>query len=184
MGGHDWESEVDSVIELIIVGILCMVGFGILMTMILTFNARVNEFERYDKVAADVLYDSVVDSTYRFTPYQAYMMGYGIDEWSSEGTSIKWFKSTSNNIMINEQKFNGDLRKRNNMISGSLNTNPSVRSVLDSIRGPLDMEGFYRGATILELKWIDTHTTAYDTFLEDGVTTWERGKRDFEWVIK
>lgn len=184
MGGHDWESEVDSVIELIIVGIICMVGFGVLMSMILSFNARVNEFERYDKVAADVLYDTVVDNTYRFTPYQAYMMGYGIDEWSPEGTSIKWYNTVSNSIIIDESRFNGDLRKRNNMISGNLNTSPSVRSVLDGIRGPRDMETFYRGDIVLRLQWIDTHTSSYDTFLDDGVTVWERGKRDYEWVIK
>lgn len=189
MGGHDWESEVDSVIELIIVGIVCMLGFGVLMTMILTFNARVNEFERYDKVAADVMYDTVVNSTYNFTPYQAYMMGYGIDEWSPEGTSIKWFNNSHDFIEIDLSKFKRDLQARNNMISGALGTNPSVFSVLENMRrtSTRDMETFYRGYDgniMLRLNWTDTHNSSYDTYLEDGATVWERGKRDYEWVIE
>lgn len=182
---HAWEPEVDSVTELIIVGLTCMVGFGVLMTMILSFNARVNEFERYDKVAANMLYENACSHTYKLTPFQAYIMGYGIDEWSPEETSIKWYANPSNYIVISESRFNGDLRARNNMISGNLNTSPSVRGVLEAKRGTRNMTDFYRGSTgQLIMSWTDQHNPTYDTFLADGITIFEKEKRDFEWVIE
>lgn len=182
---YGWEFEVDSVTELIAVGIMCMIGFGALMLMVLAFNSRVNEYERYDKVAANVMYETARDHTYRFTPFQSYIMGYGIDEWSPEGTSIKWFHNNRDYIVVKESLFSGDLIARNNMVSGANNTNPSVRSVLDGIRGRHDMSEFYRGSTtMLQLIWTDEHNVEYDTYLDDDVTVWERNKRDFEWVVK
>lgn len=184
MGEYSWEGEVDSVIELIIVGIICMVGFCTLMWMVLSFSSRVDKFERYDKVSAEVMYDDAASRTYKFTPCQTYLMGYGIDEWNPEGTSIRWVGKTDKQVKMISAKYKieTDRISRDNTVSGANGVTPSVRSTLDSMMTG-DYEVFYR-KKCLSLNWTPEHNKKYNTYLEDGLNIFEKDKRDYEWVIK
>lgn len=179
------EGEVDSVSELVLIGLFCIVGFTVIGLMVLSFTSRLNKYERYDKVSASTQYEEAAEYTYKFTPYQAYMMGYNIDPWGAEGISVTWWKSDYDNeqVTISVPIYNNDLVARNNMISGANGTRPSVRSVLDGICGNRDLGMFYR-TDELYLNWTNAHSDPYTEYTDDGVNVVERGKRDFKWVIE
>jgi len=185
MDEYTWENEADGVIELFIVGIICMIGLCTMMWMVLTFSSRVDSFERFDKVSAEVMYDDAVLRTYKFTPCQTYLMGYGIDEWNPDGTSIRWYKDSDNQVKMiaATYKVETDRIHRDNTVSGAWGTTPSVRGVLDAIRDERDYADFYRGQ-ILILDWTSNVNKAYNTYLDDGITIFEANKRDYEWVVK
>lgn len=179
------EGEVDSITELILIGIFSIIGFAVIGLMILSFTSRLNKYERYDKVSASALYEEAVENTYKFTPYQAYMMGYNVDPWGPKDLSLTWWESSQNagHIELSVKNYKNDLVLRNNMVSGANKTNPSVRGVLDRICGNKDIGTFYRNST-LYLNWTDVHSDEYTEYTNDGVNVVERGKREFKWVIE
>lgn len=180
------ESEVDSVNELILAGLFAMLGFGVLMLMILTFTSRLNEYERYDKVAANAQYEEAIDHTYKFTPYQAYMMGYNVDPWGPQDLTLTWWAGSQDkqHITLSVEAYGKDLIKRNNMISGANGVNPSVRSVIDSMNTGSDSSTatWYRSGN-LHLNWTDSHSEYYNAVTEDNIT-WDHNRKDFKWILE
>lgn len=185
MDEYTLENETDSVMELIVVGLFCILGFSSIVAMVVTFVAHLNKYERFDKVSASAQYEEAAEHTYKFTPYQAYMMGYNIDPWGPDGLSLTWYASSGSSgaVELSVPIYNSDLVIRNNMISGANGMNPSVRSVLDSMSGGYTTPSWYRNG-LLHLNWTNLHSVSYDEKMEDNLTVIEYGKRDFKWILE
>lgn len=178
--------EISSILELIIVIAFMCVGLVGVQWHVRYLQSKTILTDNYDKVAANIEYEEVADKVYVFTPYQAYMIGYYMDNWGPDNMNSITYINHSNvthNVTISPTTYGSNLVMRNNMISGANYDGNSVRSVLDHVRNNLNMEGFWRGQyTLLYLSLTDAHSSMEEIKGDDGVTVINR-RKNFVWIM-
>lgn len=180
------QDEIASIIELLLVILLMCVGLFGVQWHIRYLQSKTALDDNLDKVAAYVEYEEVADKVYKFTPYQAYMMGYYMDNWGPDKMNSITYVNCSipgHVVTLSPSTYEGNLVIRNNMISGSNYANESVRSSIDSIRGHLNMTSFWRGQdTLLYMSLTDAHSAVEEVRGDDGVSVINRRKK-FLWIM-
>ena len=198
-------NEVVSVLELILVAIFMCVGVLSIQLHVRYIGSRTALQDDYDKVAADVEYEEVADKCFRFTPYQAYMMGYYMDNFGPNNENSIFYVDTSYNIVnhrgqgfikLSPTTYSGNYRNRNNMISGvNMMNNKSVKGIMDTVYETYKSSGggtlgeFYRETSpVTNIGFVLMRSDNY--YVEDGnghntevITDGNTERKDFKWVM-
>lgn len=190
------QEEIGSIIELFLCVLFMCFGIFAIQMHIKLLDSKTQLMDTFDKVSADVQYEQVANDVFKFTPYQAYMFGYHMDNWGPDTLNSLLYVDDSRWVSnqgwceLSPSIYEGNLVQRNNMISGANQTSLSVRGVLDDIKDDyarsLSLTEFWRGQSsspiMIEMKWTDNYSATTEEFSDDGFTVLERRKL-YKWVM-
>ena len=147
--------EFDTIIELIVAIMFMSFGMVAIVLMLRNMNERVEIYDSPDKIEISAAMREVEDPFY-FTPYQAYMFAWHMDEFSYESLSYVGCEDNTNINTGHTTLPNGQIQSNQRLDISGVNKNKDIYTITLSV---IDENGHVRNQF---LTWRNRNITGID----------------------